>query len=397
MPDNIKLFRLFQFSRSLLFWQAIWFLYFQEVLSARDAILLIAVSDLGAILLEVPSGYLSDLVGRRATLVAAAVVSTLGCFIIYGAESFWMLAFAQFLLGTGTAFVSGSDNAFLYDTLVADGRADDVAGEELISWRYQYSGLAVSAAIGGVIGYYDMPLAFLLSGLAGAAGVLVMLLAKEPPTSGQAEAGRPLQQLGMVLAKMRTPMLFWLFVHAVSGYTLSHVPFVFAQPYLRETLSQNGLAAETPVIAGLIVSAMMVASVLAGKAAPTVNRIIGNAGSFLLSKAIQIGLIMAMAAVLHPGVIPLLLIRMVPDALSTPYVLALMQPRLESAYRASYLSVQSLLSRLGFSVALFAAAFGASGTSTLTASDLSIILPWFAGAGIVIWVLLAVKRGVLED
>ena len=75
MPDNIKLFRLFQFSRSLLFWQAIWFLYFQDILSARDAILLIAISDLGAILLEVPSGYLSDLAGRRVTLVFAAVVS----------------------------------------------------------------------------------------------------------------------------------------------------------------------------------------------------------------------------------------------------------------------------------------------------------------------------------
>ena len=251
-----------------------------------------------------------------------------------------MLACAQFLLGTGTAFVSGSDNAFLYDTLVADGRADDIAEEELISWRYQYSGLAVSAAIGGFIGYYDMPMAFLLSALAGVAGMLVMLMAKEPPTSGKAEVGRPLQQLGMVFAKMRTPMLFWLFVHAVTGYILSHVPFVFAQPYLRETLSQNGLSAETPLIAGLIVSAMMVASVLAGKMAPSVNRMIGNAGSFLLSKAIQIALIVAMALLLHPGVIPLLLIRMVPDALSKPYVLALTQPRLESAYRASYLSVQ---------------------------------------------------------
>lgn len=397
MPDNIKLFRLFQFSRSLLFWQALWFLYFQDVLSAREAILLAAIYDLGAILLEVPSGYLSDLLGRRTTLIIAGAVSALGCFMIYGADAFWMFALAQFLLGTGTAFVSGSDNAFLYDTLAADGRAGDVAEEELISWRYQYSGLAVSAVTGGLIGYLDMPLVFLLTGLAAAASMLLMLLAKEPPMSGEAEVERPLEQLGIVLKKMRTPVLFWLFIFAVAGYILSHVPFVFAQPYLRETLAASGWANETPVIAGAIVSAMMIMSVLAGKIAPELNAAIGNAGSFLLAKAIQVGLIVAMAFMLHPGVIPLLLIRMVPDALSKPYALALTQPHLESAYRASYLSVQSLLSRLGFSIALTIAAFGASGTSNLGASDLAVILPWFAIGGVLVWIYLAATRGVLEQ
>ena len=142
---------------------------------------------------------------------------------------------------------------------------------------------------------------------------------------------------------------------------------------------------------------MMVMSVLAGKVAPRVNETLGNAGSFLLAKAMQIGLIVAMAFMLHPGVIPLLLLRMVPDALAKPYALALTQPRLESAYRASYLSVQSLLSRFGFSITLTIAALGASGTSNLNPADLALILPWFAAGGVLIWIYLAMKRSVLED
>ena len=58
LERNIGLYRWSRFLRSLIFWQAIWFLYFQEVLSASEAILLYAVFDVAVTLLEVPSGYM---------------------------------------------------------------------------------------------------------------------------------------------------------------------------------------------------------------------------------------------------------------------------------------------------------------------------------------------------
>ena len=51
---NISLYRWSRFLRSLSFWQAIWFLYFQDMLSATDAILLYAVYDVATTFLEVP-------------------------------------------------------------------------------------------------------------------------------------------------------------------------------------------------------------------------------------------------------------------------------------------------------------------------------------------------------
>jgi MFS family permease len=65
---NTQLYRWSRFLRSLIFWQAVWFLYFQNVLSATAAILLYAVYDVAATLLEVPSGYMSDQLGRKKTL-----------------------------------------------------------------------------------------------------------------------------------------------------------------------------------------------------------------------------------------------------------------------------------------------------------------------------------------
>ncbi len=397
MSRNLKLYRYFQFARSLLFWQAIWFLYFQDVLSAQEALILAALTDVGVIALEVPSGYLSDAMGRKPTLILAALATTAGCLLIYASTDFIMLAVAQLLLGTGTAFASGSDNALLFDTLAAEGRESEVAEQELIAWRYQYLGLAASAAVGGLIAYYSMPLAFLISAITSAAALIIMLMCIEPPLSGRARVEPPLGQLWTILSKMKERVLLWLFVFVVAGYTFSHVPFVFAQPYLRESLQASAWAAQTPIIAGLIVSAMMVTSVIAGRIAPWLNRAIGNAGSFLVALGMQVGLIAVMAVVLHPGVIPLLLLRMVPDALSKPYMLAMVQPRLESAYRASYLSVQSLIGRIFFSAALFVAAVGASESGELTSQDLSTILPYFAVVGLAVWLGLALTRKVLGE
>ena len=231
--------------------------------------------------------------------------------------------------------------------------------------------------------------------IAGGTALVIMMMCEEPPMSGKARIEPPIGQLVTILGKLKDRVLVWLFIFVVAGYSLSHVPFVFAQPYLRESLAGSAWAAQTPIVAGAIVSAMMVVSVIAVRVAPLVNRSYGHAASFLLALGMQIGLIAIMAVVLHPGVIPLLLLRMVPDALSRPYMLAIVQPRLESAYRASYLSVQSLIGRIFFSAALFAAALGASETGELTPDNLATILPYFALIGLAIWAGLALTRKVL--
>ena len=64
MTRNIRLYRWFQFFQGLLFWQAVWFLYFQGTLSAAEAVLLYAIFNVATTALEVPSGWMSDRLGR---------------------------------------------------------------------------------------------------------------------------------------------------------------------------------------------------------------------------------------------------------------------------------------------------------------------------------------------
>ena len=55
----------FALLRSLLFWLPAFFLYFQSSLPVEQVLELAAIYYLGTVLCEVPSGYLSDRVGRR--------------------------------------------------------------------------------------------------------------------------------------------------------------------------------------------------------------------------------------------------------------------------------------------------------------------------------------------
>jgi len=390
MQRNINLYPSFQFFRNLLFWQAVWFLYFESVLTAAEAILLAAIFDLSTVILEVPSGYFSDYLGRRLTLIIGMLASAAGCLLLFGSSSFIVFAVAQVLIGAGGAFISGTDTALLYDSLAEEGRQDEIAAQEVRAWRYSYMALAISAVAGGFLSTETFKPVYLGTAIALLAALAIVILFREPSRPEQYAAADPWRQMGIVLSRVRDGALFWIFVYAVGAYVLSHVPFVFAQPYLQETLVKVGHGADTPIVSGLITAAMMIVSVIAGAFLLGLRKRIGTIGNLLLAMGMQVALILALAFVVHPAAIFLLVVRMVPDALSRPLLLEIIHPRIESGYRATYLSFQNLCGKLAFSGTLFLSAGFTAESQSSDEAMLATILPWYGGVGIVLALGLAV-------
>ena len=71
------------------------------------------------LVMEAPSGYLADLLGRKRIIVAGTFFIGVGQSILLFAEGFWQLALFESCLGLGLSLVSGSDLALLYDTELA--------------------------------------------------------------------------------------------------------------------------------------------------------------------------------------------------------------------------------------------------------------------------------------
>ncbi|MGI9389459.1 MAG: MFS transporter [Boseongicola sp.] len=398
--QNLTLYPWFKFFQNLLFWQAIWFLFFQKTLSAADAILLYAVYDIATTLFEVPSGYMSDRIGRRATLIASSVAGFLGMVVFATGDTFSAFVLGQVLLGASIAFVSGTDSAFLYESLVAEGRKDEVEAQELRAWRFTFSGLACSAIIGGLMAIWAFELAFAASAVAFAAAVYITWQCVEPPHTGTKIAqGAELLRFKSLGAAFTRPVLIWLFALSTLMYGFSHIPFVFGQPFILAALDRIGLAGEAPLVSGVVTAIMMLISVGTSMLAPSLRKRLGL--PILLCAAFMMQILLAAVLALTNSVVAIafLFLRMVPDSLSRPFILARIQPLLTDDSRATYLSLKSLAGRVVFAASLWGASLSTSQVAQMAHSEIRAVLTWYVVAGTVCFIglVLLARRASVDD
>ncbi|HOZ30719.1 MAG TPA: MFS transporter [Bacteroidales bacterium] len=106
----------------MLFMPIIVLFYQENGLGLRDVLTLQAVYSIAVIALEIPSGYLADVWGRKKTIILGAIFGTIG-FVIYSFTSgFYEFLAAELVLGFAQSFISGSDSALLYDSLKNDNK-----------------------------------------------------------------------------------------------------------------------------------------------------------------------------------------------------------------------------------------------------------------------------------
>jgi len=94
-------------------------LFFQDIgLDLQEIMILTASYSLSVALMEIPSGYTADQIGRKKTLVLGCTLAFLGFVLFSLSYSFWWFLIAEVLLGIGNSFISGADSALMYDSLL---------------------------------------------------------------------------------------------------------------------------------------------------------------------------------------------------------------------------------------------------------------------------------------
>lgn len=329
---------------------------------------------------------MSDRLGRRPTLILASVATAMGASLQFVGDTFIVFALAQILVGAGAACASGTDSAMLYESLAADDRQDEIEHHEVVSWRYGFTALALSAVTGGLMAFYQIRLPFLATALAAVAGVALAWRFIEPPRPNT--GAKPVTQLAAIKAYLHEPVLLWLFGLSVLMYAFSHIPFVFGQPFILEALTNIGLASKAPLVSGVTSGIMMVISVLVSLVATRLRMWFGLTILLMFAFGMQIALTGALAWSNAPFVIALLFLRTVPDSLSWPFIVARIQPLLSRENRATYLSLQSFVGRLIFAATLYLASFGASDQSVMAYSEIRLVVGGYALAGLIAWITL---------
>ena len=206
-------------------------------LSMQEVFSLQALFGLVVLLTEVPSGYLADVLGRKNTLVAGAIIAALGHSALLVADGFWTLAVFEILLGLSHSLISGSDLALLYDTELAMGRSED---EQRQVVGKLYSARTFSEALAGlactlVLLFATFEELVYLQVLVGRLPVILVLRLVEPPGQRLESSGH-MANMGRILRYLAThSAVLRLVVLALSIWSLTTFSAVWLLQKLWET------------------------------------------------------------------------------------------------------------------------------------------------------------------
>ena len=234
--SNIRKLYAFSFLQMTLFPMAIITLFWKDHigLSLTQILLLQGILSVSMVVMEYPSGYISDRIGYRVALTMASLLGMAGWGLYTTATTFAHVMIAEVLLGISLAFISGSDSALLYETLKAEGSEQNYARHQGRMSGYAQGGEALGAVGAGVLYAYAPVLPFVLQ-----VGVwlLALLLTRsmvEPtriitsPASHLAEALRSARYAFVENKSLRYNIL----LNSVLGLA-SFYPVWLIQPYMQ--------------------------------------------------------------------------------------------------------------------------------------------------------------------
>ncbi|MCF6287194.1 MAG: MFS transporter [Candidatus Hydrogenedentes bacterium] len=357
MERNLRLYPAYATAFAAHFWLPVFFLYFQSHLTVAQVLRLEALYYFAVVLTEVPSGYFSDVIGRRITLILAAASVCVAHGLFFFGSSFSHFAAGQIFLAIGMAFNSGTNTALHYDTLARLDRTKEYDQREARVARLAFLGSGVAALLGGVVATFGLRNAYALSFAGGLAALALATAMKEPNrhTDGQRLSVFAFRlEIGQALRELRQPALRWLSAYVVIMIVLNHLPYIFYQPYLDQLLQGPTIVdGATPLSSGTVTFiTMIVAAYIAGRSIWLRDRL-GLVPTLLLGTALQTLIIAAMALIIHPLIVFLILLRSCPRAIMTAPRNAAINPLIQEEHRATYLSLESLVGRLAFSAVLW--------------------------------------------
>lgn len=344
---NIRKLYAFAFLQRTLFPMAIITLFWKDQigLSLTQILLLQSIFSAASVLLEYPSGYVSDRLGYRTALTIASVLGTAGWGFYTLATTFNGVLFAEILLGISLSFISGSDSALLFETLREEKEEGLYSRLEGRMNGFSQSGEAIGALFAGLLYAYAPLLPFFLQVGVWLLAFSVVRTMKEPPRdtaikihSHLAEALRITRYAFVENRKLRATILLNTFLGIASFY-----PVWLIQPYMQQHGVPLGWFGPVWTGANLTVAVFALAS-------HRVHSLLGD------RKMILLFIVMILAGYFGLGLIGgvggflfyYLLTSM--RGMRGPMFLNHTQVETPSANRASILSLQSLAFRIVFIV-----------------------------------------------
>ncbi|WP_280586409.1 MFS transporter [Halorubrum sp. Boch-26] len=246
VSGNILKYYIYKSTKAVEFYRPVMYLFFlAQGLSFTQIAILEALYNLTTLFGEIPTGYVGDRVGRRNSLLIGTSLISVTLLGIGLSSSFLPLAGLYVCWSLGYNFRSGSEDAWLYDTLTDDLSEDEFAH---VRGRGESAALAIGAGaaiLGGYLGSIDLSYPWFVAAGVTSLGVGVLLTLDEPETYKQTATAdlslrRTVRIVREVLSRrrLRSFLLYYYVLYAAVTYLV----FVFLQPIFETVVLDLGIA-----------------------------------------------------------------------------------------------------------------------------------------------------------
>jgi MFS family permease len=314
--------------------------YVSNHLSKTQIFSIQAAYALSILVLEIPSGYLADVIGRRRTLILGALFMPIGVGIYVSTHSFLSFLLAEFTIAIGNSMRSGCDSALIYDTLLQVEEESEYKRFEGRSIYYTRIGTALSSILGGLLALLSLKMPFYVNMFTSVL-MLPFALALIEPERKKIETASPLRDILKISRtcfthpRLRRLMLFGALIQS-TGITAVWAYFLYY-----ESIGINiGLF-------GIIFAAWQLSSAFGGRFSHSMEKKIGGKGSLFLPLLVAptfllLGLFKTFL------LIPLIFLNAFLWGFAFPLLLDYVNRLIKSDTRATALSVINMTGSLSF-------------------------------------------------
>lgn len=324
----------------VLFWQ-------ENGLSLTQIMTLQSLFSISTIILEIPTGYLADVYGRKKTLLLASF-TVVAAIIMYSiSHGFYGFLAAELVWGVSIALMSGADSAFLYDTLKELGREKEYKKLWGMKTFYGFIAMTIASIIGGFIGNYSFRWTFYAMIPIIALLIPLTLSFKEPrvhkPIVNEGYA-RDLINI-MKNNVWNNKKVFWMTAYSCFVIGFNWSAWALFQPYMKET----GVKI---IYFGIIYAGFGLFAALASKYAHDIEESIGERYTLILmALLVPIGLLL-MGKIIFLYSFIFILAQQFVWGFSEPIISDYLNKLTPSNVRATVLSIKNMILRIFYAILL---------------------------------------------
>ena len=329
----------------MLFMPIIWLFYEENGLTIADLFIIQSIYSVTIAVIEIPSGYVADVLGRKNSMIIGMFFGFVGMIVYSFSFGFDGFLIAALCLGVGQSFISGSDTALMFDSLVQLNRSNDFIKLEGRTISMGNLAEAFAFIVGGLLAdislrtpfYFQIGIAFV--------GFLVATILVEPKTErlrdGKSKPWKNIKNIIHFSLKENKTLRYYIFYSAIIGCGTLTMAW-FSQPFFKSIGINNTF------YFGLLGAGLNLAVAIPSFYAHKIETKIKTKTLLILILVLICGCYFSISQVTSFWGLLILLLFYITRGIATPVLRDYMNRHIPSEMRATVMSIRSFIIRILF-------------------------------------------------